>query len=83
MATTSSHASTSLVTIGRVLVPFGLGYILSYLDRTVNAVRPRAGSAIPAAAHVTVRAGIVGLEVAALLWLLAGRREAAPSRGTP
>ncbi|MDQ4060656.1 MAG: hypothetical protein M3145_06040 [Pseudomonadota bacterium] len=83
MATTSSHASTSLVTIGRVLVPFGLGYVLSYLDRTVNAVRPQAGGAIPAAAHVTVRAGIVCLEIAALLWLLAGWREAEPSRETP
>ena len=83
MATTSSHASTSLVTIGRLLVPFGLGYFLSYLYLTVNAVKPQAGGAIPAAARVTVMAGSVCLEIAALLWLLAGWREAAPSRGTP
>ena len=83
MATTSSHASTSLVTIGRVLVPFGLGYVLSYLDRAVNAVRPQAGSAIPAAAHVTVTAGIVCLEIGAFLWLFAGWRGAEPDREPP
>ena len=56
------------------MLVFVVAFAMQWLIGVLLGLWPRVDGALPAAAHAGIMAGIIVLEIAALLWLLAGRR---------
>ena len=57
------------------MIVFVAAFLLQWLIGVLLGLWPATGGKVPIQAHVSLMAGLLGLEAAALLWLLMGRRK--------